>query len=86
MKGEKQNISLHITEDSDTVAEFLDNRSPLGLVCNAASQVDDDIVYQWTKEGRFIDTTSGHVTLETQNSGKQCRIISDNSVLHSLCP
>jgi hypothetical protein len=67
---ERKNISLKITVDSDTTAEFKGKGAPLGLVCDAASEVDNDIKFQWTKNGRFIDTTSSHVTLETMTNGK----------------
>jgi len=39
------------------------------MSCDASSEVDNDIKYMWTKNGRFIDTSSSHVTFETKNNG-----------------
>ena len=72
---ERRKLSLRITVDSDTTAVFQSNGSPLGLECDAASEVDNNIVFQWTKDGRFLDTTSSHVTAETRRNGKKANIL-----------
>ena len=49
---------------------FREESPILGMSCAASSDVDDDIKYMWTKNGRFIDTSSSHVTFETKNNGR----------------
>ena len=68
---EGKHLSLRMTVEPDTTAVFKGNGSPLGLVCDAASDVDNDIQFQWTKNGRFIDTRSSHVIAETMKNGMQ---------------
>lgn len=58
-----------MTVEPDTTAVFKGNGSPLGLACDATSEVDSTIEYQWTKDGRFIDKTSSHVTFESRRNG-----------------
>ena len=49
---------------------FREGSPILGLGCEAASEVDGDIRYMWTRNGRFIDTASAHATFETHNNGE----------------
>ena len=58
------------TRFPDTVVVFRETSPILGLGCEAASEVDSDIRYMWTRNGRFIDTTSAHATFETHNNGE----------------
>ena len=58
------------TRFPDTVVVFREASPILGLGCEAASEVDSDIRYMWTRNGRFIDTTSSHATFETHNNGE----------------
>ena len=67
---EEKEVSLRITEYSDSVVVFREDSPILGMSCAASSDVDDHIKYMWTKNGRFIDTNGGHVTFETNNNGK----------------
>ena len=68
--AEEKVVTLKITEYSDSVVVFRENSPILGLQCEATSEVDTDVKYMWTKNGRFIDTSSDHVTFETHNNGK----------------
>ena len=67
---EEKEITLRITDYSDSSVVFRKTSPILGMSCEASSEVDNDIKYMWTKNGRFIDTTSSHVTFETKNNGK----------------
>ena len=58
------------TRFPDTVVVFREGSPILGLGCEAASEVDGDIRYMWTRNGRFIDTASAHATFETHNNGE----------------
>jgi hypothetical protein len=72
---QRRKLSLSLTVEPDTTAVFKRNGSPLGLECDAASEVDNNIVFQWTKDGRFIATTSRHVRAETRSNGKQANTL-----------
>ena len=67
---EEKEITLRITDYSDSSVVFRKTSPILGMSCEASSEVDNDIKYMWTKNGRFIDTTSSHVTFETNNNGR----------------
>ena len=65
----KNKISLEITSTQDSSLVFRRSSGPLGLTCDARSAVDDDIKFMWTKNRRFVDTSSGHVSFESQTNG-----------------
>ena len=67
---EEKEVTLKITEFSDSTIVFRESSPILGLGCEARSEVDSDIKYMWTKNGRFIDTANNHVTFETSKNGK----------------
>ena len=67
---EEKEVTLKITEFSDSKIVFRESSPILGLGCEAASEVDNNIRYMWTKNGRFIDTANNHVTFETSNNGE----------------
>ena len=67
---EEKEITLRITDYSDSSVVFRKTSPILGMSCDASSEVDNDIKYMWTKNGRFIDTTSSHITFETNNNGR----------------
>ena len=67
---EEKEVTLKVTEFSDSKVVFREFSPILGLGCEARSEVDSDIRYMWTKNGRFIDTANSHVTLETSNNGE----------------
>ena len=69
---ERKKISLEVTSYPDSSVVFRRSSGPLGLVCDAKSEVDQDINFMWTKNGRFLDRSSGHVTFESQTNGKSC--------------
>ena len=62
--------TLEITDYPEQSISFRSNSGPLGLNCDAHSLVDSDIKFMWTKNGRFIDTTTGHVIFEYQTNGR----------------
>lgn len=66
---EEKEVTLKITEFSDSKIVFRESSPILGLGCEAASEVDSNIRYMWTKNGRFIDTANSHVTFETSKNG-----------------
>ena len=67
---EEKEVTLKVTEFSDSKVVFREFSPILGLGCEARSEVDSDIRYMWTKNGRFIDTANNHVTFETSNNGE----------------
>ena len=67
---EEKEVTLKVTEFSDSKVVFREFSPILGLGCEARSEVDSDIRYMWTKNGRFIDTANSHITLETSNNGE----------------
>ena len=67
---EEKEVTLVINESPDSVVVFRETSPIMGLNCDASSEVDNNIKYMWTKDGRFIDTESEHVTFETQNNGE----------------
>ena len=69
MLEEETEVTLKITEFSDSKVVFRESSPILGLGCEASSEVDGDIKYMWTKDGRFIDTGNSHVTFETRKNG-----------------
>ena len=68
--AEEKEVTLVIQESPDSVVVFRETDPILGLNCDASSEVDNDIKYMWTKNGRFIDTDSAHVTFESQQHGR----------------
>lgn len=67
---EVKEVTLKVTEFSDSKIVFRESSPILGLGCEARSEVDSDIRYMWTKNGRFIDTANSHVTFETSKNGE----------------
>ena len=67
---EEKILTLKITDYPEQSISFRSNSGPLGLNCDAHSMVDNDIKFMWTKNGRFIDTTAGHVIFEYQTNGR----------------
>ena len=67
---EEKEVTLKITEFSDSKIVFRESSPILGLGCEAASEVDSNIRYMWTKNGRFIDTANNHLTFETSKNGE----------------
>ena len=67
---EEKILTLEITDYPEQSISFRSNSGPLGLNCDAHSLVDSDIKFMWTKNGRFIDTTTGHVIFEYQTNGR----------------
>ena len=67
---EVKEVTLRVTEFSDSKIVFRESSPILGLGCEARSEVDSDIRYMWTKNGRFIDTGNSHVTFETSKNGE----------------
>ena len=67
---EEKILTLEITDYPEQSISFRSNSGPLGLNCDAHSMVDNDIKFMWTKNGRFIDTTAGHVIFEYQTNGR----------------
>ena len=68
LKEEKM-VTLEITDYPEQSISFRSSSGPLGLNCDAHSLVDNDIKFMWTKNGRFISTTAGHVIFEYQTNG-----------------
>ena len=66
---EEKILTLEITDYPEQSISFRSSSGPLGLNCDAHSVVDNDIKFMWTKNGRFIDTTAGHVIFEYQTNG-----------------
>ena len=67
---EVKEVTLKVTEFSDSKIVFRESSPILGLGCEARSEVDSDIRYMWTKNGRFIDTANSHITFETSKNGE----------------
>ena len=67
---EEQILTLEITDYPEQSISFRSSSGPLGLNCDAKSLVDNDIKFMWTKNGRFIDTSAGHVIFEYQTNGR----------------
>jgi len=65
---EVKEIQLRITIQPGDSAVFK-RGTVLGLQCDAYSEVDNSIEFSWTRDGRFIDTSTGHVTYESSSNG-----------------
>ena len=52
------------------------------MSCDANSEIDNKVTFSWTKNGKFIDTTTGHVSFESLNNGKQATIL----LIIRFCP
>jgi len=61
-------IQLRITIQPGDTAVFK-RGTVLGMSCDAYSEVDNEVEFSWTKNGRFIDTTTGHVNFESRDNG-----------------
>jgi len=61
-------IQLRITIQPGDTAVFR-RGTVLGMSCDAYSEVDNEVEFSWTKNGRFIDTTTGHVHFESKDNG-----------------
>merc|ERR1719264_773941 len=61
-------IQLRITIQPGDTAVFK-RGTVLGMSCDAYSEVDNEVEFSWTKNGRFIDTTTGHVNFESRENG-----------------
>ena len=80
---EEKVLTLEITDYPEQSISFRSNSGPLGLNCDAHSLVDNDIKFMWTKNGRFIDTTAGHIIFEYQTNGRPLHYFStDNTTFH----
>ena len=80
---EEKILTLEITDYPEQSISFRSNSGPLGLNCDAHSMVDNDIKFMWTKNGRFIDTTAGHVIFEYQTNGRTLVIYMDYLLIQS---
>jgi len=65
---EVKQIKLRITIQPGDSAVFMKG-TVLGMSCDAYSEIDNKVEFSWTKNGRFIDTTTGHVFYESQKNG-----------------
>ena len=74
--------TLEITDYPEQSISFRSSSGPLGLNCDAHSVVDNDIKFMWTKNGRFIDTTAGHVIFEYQTNGRPLTVYLYLNTIH----
>ena len=82
---EEKKISLEISSYPDSSVVFRRSSGPLGLSCDAKSEVDQDIKFMWTKNGRFLDSSSGRVTFESQTNGKSCLSPVTHHIICRIC-
>lgn len=80
---EEKILTLEITDYPEQSISFRSSSGPLGLNCDAHSLVDNDIKFMWTKNGRFIDTTAGHVIFEYQTNGRPLKHLFMDTDIHS---